>query len=95
MPRLHGSTTTVRVSRRTHELLSELAAQEGRSVADLLALLAERARRQRILRQYDQRMTELLNDPSERAALADERAWLAASTGGSLVDEPAYPPRDE
>jgi hypothetical protein len=90
MPRLPG-TTTVRVARRTHQLLSDLAAQQGRSVSDLLDHLAEQARRQQILKQYDQRMMELLNDPAERAALEQERAWLEASSGATLVDEPAYP----
>jgi len=90
MPRLPGS-TTVRVSRRTHQLLSDLAAQQGRSVSDLLDHLAEQARRQQIIKQYDQRMTELLNDPAERAALEDERAWLEAASGATLTEEPAYP----
>jgi len=90
MPRLPGS-TTVRVSRRTHQLLSDLAAQEGRSVSDLLDHLAEQARREQIIKQYDQRMKELLNDPAERAALEDERAWLETASGATLADEPAYP----
>jgi hypothetical protein len=87
-------TTTVRVSRRTHRLLTDLAAHEGRSVSDLLDQLAEQARRQQILKQYDERMRELLDDPSERPTLEAERAWLESSTGATLVDEPAYPARD-
>ncbi len=87
-------TTTVRVSRRTHQLLNDLAAKEGRSVSDLLDQLAEQARRQQILKQYDARMSELLDDPAERSALEEERAWLEASGGATLVSEPAYPTRD-
>jgi hypothetical protein len=93
MPRL-PSTTTVRVSRRTHQLLSDLAAQQGCSLSDLLDHLAEQARRRQILEQYDQRMTELLSTPQERAALEQERAWLEASSGATVDDEPAYPPRN-
>ena len=93
MPRL-PNTTTVRVLRRTHQLLSELAAQQGRSLSDLLDHLAEQARRKQILDQYDQRMTELLNDPLERAVLEHERAWIEASSGATVDDEPAYPLRN-
>jgi len=90
MTTLHG-TTTVRVSRRTHQVLSALAASEGRSVSDLLDHLAEQARRSQILEQYNARMTELMTDPTERAALDAERAWLESASGATLVDEPPYP----
>jgi hypothetical protein len=93
MPPVPG-TTTVRVSRRTHQVLTELAARDGRSVSDLLDHLAEQARRQQILEQYDERMRELLNEPAEQPSLAQDRAWLEASSAATLVDEPAYPPRD-
>jgi uncharacterized protein (DUF1778 family) len=85
--------TTVRVSRRTHQLLSELAAHEGRSVSDLLDQLAERARRDRVLKQYAERMAELSRDPSQQPGLEEDRAWLEASAGATLTDEPPYPQR--
>ena len=56
-------TTTVRVSRRTHQVLSELAARDGRSISDLLDELAERARREKILTQSAARMGEIMADP--------------------------------
>jgi predicted CopG family antitoxin len=84
-------TTTVRVSRRTHQLLSELAAREGRSVSELLDQLAERARREQLLKQYAARMAELSRDPSEQADLEADRAWLGAAAGVTLTDDPPYP----
>ena len=65
---MQQQTTTVRVSRRTHQILTELAQQNGRSISDLLDHLAERARRQAIFQQYNARMAELLANPDERAA---------------------------
>jgi hypothetical protein len=94
MATLQG-TTTVRVSRRTHQVLSALAAHEGRSVSDLLDQLAEQARRSQMFEQYNARMTDLLTDPAERAALDAERTWLEAAGGGTLADESPYPLPDE
>jgi hypothetical protein len=85
------ATTTVRVSRRTHQVLSTLAAHQGRSVSDLLDQLAEQARRSQMLEQYNTRMTDLLSDPAERAALEEERTRLEAAGGATLADEPPYP----
>lgn len=83
-------TTTIRVSRRTHQVLSDLAAHEGRSVSDLLDRLAERARRDQLLKQYAARMAELSSDPSQQAGLEEDRAWLEAAAGATLRDEPSY-----
>ena len=51
------------MSRRTHELLTELAERRGASVTDLLDALLEQAPRQEILSQYNARMGEILLDP--------------------------------
>lgn len=72
-------TTTVRVSRRAHQILSELASKRGLSVSDFLDRLAERERRRDILDQYNARMTDLLADPSERALWAEEIAQSEVS----------------
>ncbi len=88
MPKTQG-TTTVRVSRRTHQLLSELAAQQGRSVSDLLDRLAEQARRRQILAQYNARMGELLADPEERRLWQDDVDLSAASAAEVVEREPA------
>ncbi len=88
MPTTQG-TTTVRVSRRTHRLLSELAAQEGRSVSDLLDRLAEQARRRQILTQYNARMGELLADPEERRLWLEEVDLSEASAAEVVEAGPA------
>jgi hypothetical protein len=80
--------TTVRVSRRTHQLLSELATSRGSSVSDLLDRLAERERRNEILGQYNTRMAEILADPAERANWSQETA-LSEVNAAELIDEHA------
>jgi len=64
--------TTVRMTRRSHAILLDLAAQQGVSLIELLDRLAERARRDAILRQSNERLTELFQDPAERAAYMEE-----------------------
>jgi hypothetical protein len=85
--------TTVRVSRRTHQLLSELAEQRRTSVADLLDRLVEAERRRRILGQYNARMAELLADPDERAEWQQETAQSEVSSAELRVSERAAVPR--
>jgi fructose-bisphosphate aldolase class 1 len=87
---MQQATTTVRVSRRTHRILSELAKHERRSVADLLDQMAERARRQRILDQYHQRMRELLTNSDEQAAWQQETA-LAEVRAAEIGDARTSP----
>ena len=84
-----GGTTTVRVSRRTHQVLSELAAQQGRSVSDLLDRLAEQARRRQILAQYNARMGELFADPEERGLWQRDVDLSEASAAEVVEREPA------
>jgi len=88
MPKARG-TTTVRVSRRTHQVLSELAAQQGRSVSDLLDQLAEQTRRRQILAQYNARMGELLADPEERRLWQEDVDLSEASAAEVVEGEPA------
>ena len=82
--------TTVRISRRTHQTLTELAERRDVSVTDLLNSLVERERRTEMLSQYNRRMAEVLADPAEREAWVAEtsRSETAAGelTGG---DAPA------
>jgi hypothetical protein len=80
--------TTVRVSRRTHQILSDLAQQRRTSVSDLLDRLAESARRRDILGQYNTRMAQLLADPAERATWSQETA-LSEVSAAELADEHA------
>lgn len=84
------NTTTVRVSRRTHQVLAELAAQHGRSIADLLDELAEKARRQRILDQSNARMTQVMADADERRSYLDDLALTEAAAAAVGASEPPY-----
>jgi len=85
-----SATTTVRVSRRTHKVLSEIAARQGRSVAELLDLLAEQARRQQILTQSTQRMAEIMADPEERSHYLEELLLSEAAAAEVASHEPPY-----
>jgi hypothetical protein len=78
----------VRVSRRTHQILSELAEQRRTSVSDLLDRLVESERRRQILSQYSTRMAEVLADPAERANWSQETALSEVSVA-ELIDEHA------
>jgi hypothetical protein len=71
--------TTVRVSRRTHQTLTELAERRRISVTELLDRLTEQVRRREILGQYNAHMATLLSEPNERAAWASETAWSEQS----------------
>jgi predicted DNA-binding ribbon-helix-helix protein len=84
------NTTTVRVSRRTHQVLTELAAQHGRSIADLLDELAENARRQRILDQSAARMAEVMADADQRRSYTDDLALTEAAAAAVAVSEAPY-----
>ena len=71
--------TTVRISRRTHRTLSDLAERRHTSVTDLLEHLVESARRTEILSQYNNRMSQVLSDKAEREAWTRELAWSDAA----------------
>jgi predicted DNA-binding ribbon-helix-helix protein len=58
--------TTVRISWRAHRILSELAGQRDITMTELFDRLAERERREAILTQSSERLTELLADPKFR-----------------------------
>ena len=86
---MQQGTTTVRVSRRTHAILTDLARAQRRSVSDLLDQLAERARRQAMLDQYNARMAEVLADADECAAWQAEtaRSELSAAEASSAGNQ--------
>jgi hypothetical protein len=84
-----SGSTTVRVSRRTHKILADLAERRGSSVSDLLDHLAESARRHEILSEYNARIGELVRDPAERAAWQQETVLSQASAAEVLCDRAA------
>ena len=71
----------MRVSRHTHQVLTELAARRGTAVSELLDRLAEAARRGDVLGQYNARMAELLDHAAERDAWGQEITNSEVSTG--------------
>ena len=91
MSNVTGRTTTIRVSRHTHELLNKLASQDGRTVTALIDQLAENARRDRVAAQHVAAMQRLLANPEERAAYEDELAISESLGAETLCDEPPFP----
>jgi hypothetical protein len=59
-------------------------------VSDLLDKLAESARRQYILKQYNARMGELLENPDERAAWQHETTLSEVSAAELVEDAQAF-----
>jgi hypothetical protein len=89
MPPLRSS-TTVRLSRPTHQVAAQLAAEQGRTLSDFIGDLVERARRRHILDQSAARMAELMADPEERRSYHDELALSEGMAADALRDEPPY-----
>jgi hypothetical protein len=77
------STTTIRVSEKTHQLVATLAREFGTSMADLVEQAIEMLRRQRILDQINADYAALRADPSAWAEVRAEReAWDATLADG-------------
>jgi hypothetical protein len=60
-------------------------------VSDLVERLAESARRQDILKQYNTRMTELLENPEEQGIWRQETAYSELSAAEVASDAQAVP----
>ena len=80
----------MRVSRRTHQTLSELAGRKCSSISDLLDQLVESARRREILGQYNTRMAEVLADPAERDDWSQETARSEVSAEVSAAESISF-----
>jgi predicted transcriptional regulator len=77
------TTTTIRVSTRTHDLLHELAHTAGVPMQQVLEQALEQYRRQQILHAANAAYAALLADPSTRTELEKERAaWDVTLTDG-------------
>lgn len=74
-----SKTTTIRVSRTTHELLAAEARQRRISVASLLADIA-RQRQKTAMWQSERRATQL--DENNAAVAAEEQDWDAVTVDG-------------
>lgn len=67
------STTTIRISLRTRDLLQELARRSGVSMQSILEHALEQYRRQQLLEATNAAYASLQADPVAWAALEDER----------------------
>jgi hypothetical protein len=75
--------TTVRVSRKTHDALRELAEQTHQSMQDVLARAVEAYRRDHLLREINTAYAALRADPDAwREEQADRAIWEGTLTDG-------------
>jgi len=78
-----SATTTVRISRRAHDLVQELAATEGASLQEILTRALEAYRRQRFLEAVNEGYRALREEPGAWQAVREERsAWDATLPDG-------------
>ena len=85
-----SATTSIRVSRDTHERLKHIAEKEHRALGDMIDLLVDEYQQQAFRRAVHESFRGLREDPEERKAyLKDMAAWDATLLDG-LEDEPPY-----
>lgn len=85
-----SSTTSIRVSRETHERLKEIAEKEHRALGDMIDRLVDEYKQQAFRRAVHESFRGLREDPAEREAyLKDMSAWDVTLMDG-LEDEPPY-----
>ena len=75
-------TTTVRISRKTHDRLRALAARTGEQLAEVLDRAVEQEERQQFWRQFHEAVERLRANPEQWAAYRAESAEL----DGTLMD---------
>lgn len=80
------ASTTVRVTRRTHELLRELAAATGEPLQQVLEEAVERYRRERFFAELHAAYARLAGDPAAWQEELDERAELDGTLADGLRD---------
>jgi hypothetical protein len=82
------TTTTIRISEKTHAVLRDLAAAEGKPMADLVAQAIERYRRERLLDAHNAAYAALRADPQAWAEYEEElRVWDVTLKDGLEDDE--------
>ena len=85
-----SATTTVRISRESHDLVQELAAREGTSLQDVLSRALETYRRDRFLDSVNEGYRALREDPKAWNAVREETAaWDATLEDGFDRHPPA------
>jgi hypothetical protein len=79
-----NATTTIRVSRRTRDILQSLAAQDGSSMQAVLEEAVERLQGQRLLEATNEAYAALRANPEAWQALQEERAEWDVTLGDGL-----------
>jgi hypothetical protein len=81
------TSTTIRISEKTHAVLRDLAAAEGKPMAELVAQAIEKYRRERFLAEVNAAYAALRANPQASAEFDEElRLWDATLMDG-LEDE--------
>ncbi len=77
------STTTIRVSAKTHRMLAQLSREAGTSMNDLVEQAVELYRRQRIIAEANVAYAALRADPAAWAEVqAERKVWDSTLTDG-------------
>lgn len=85
-----SATTSIRVSRETHERLKEIAEKEHRALGDMIDRLVDEYKQQAFRRAVHESFRGLREDSAEREAYQkDMAAWDVTLLDG-LEDEPPY-----
>ena len=84
------SSTTVRISERTHRTLKELARTSGQPMQTILENVIEEERRRRFFDEADIAYARLRADPEAWAEELEERALWDNTLMDGLEDEPPY-----
>ena len=80
------STTTIRVSAKTHRILTLLAQSQQESITDLVDAAVEIYRRQRLLHETNAAYAALRADPAAWAEEQEERAIWDGTVGDGLTE---------
>lgn len=80
------NTTSVRITRETHEKLQGMAEADGVSLTDELDRIIEEQRRQRLFDQADRAYTSLQEDEEAWAEAQQEREELEGTLADGLED---------
>ena len=81
-----GNSLTIRVSRSTHDLLRDLAAESNTTMAGLVDEAVRELQRKRFWDEFDASITALEADPRGWEALQQEYALWEATLGDGLED---------
>lgn len=81
------STTTIRISEKTHQKLTKLARESGTLMTDLVEQAVELYRRQRILQVANEGYAALRRDPEAWAEVQAERAVFDGTLADGLPKE--------